>query len=68
MIAQGWGGAAGMAGNTEWQAAIVDAKNSWNVHENVSKNVNTGTNVKANMNATMDSAMDSTINANTSTL
>jgi hypothetical protein len=26
MIAQGWGGAAGKAGNTEWQAVIVDAK------------------------------------------
>jgi hypothetical protein len=34
MIAQGWGGAAGMAGNIEWQAAIVDAKNCWNMPAN----------------------------------
>jgi len=60
MIAQGWGGAAGMAGNAEGQAAIDDAKNSWKMHENVGKNVNTG----ANVNATMDA----TINANTSIL
>ena len=60
MIAQGWGGAAGMEGNTEWQAAIVEAKHAWNMHENVSKNVNTGANVKATMNA----IMNATINAN----
>jgi len=60
MIAQGWGGAAGRAGNAEGQAAIDDAKNSWNMYENVSKNVNTGANVKANVKAT--------INANTRTL
>ena len=68
MIAQGWGGAAGLAGNTEWQAAIDDAKNSCNIHENVSENVNTGSNVKENMNATMDLTMDLTINANMSIL
>jgi len=53
MIAQGWG----MAGNTEWQAVTVDAKNYLNMHENVSKNVNTGANVKQNMNATMNTNM-----------
>jgi tRNA A58 N-methylase Trm61 len=60
MIAQGWGGAAGMEGNTEWQAVTVDAKNAWNMHAKVSKNVNPG--------ATMDATMDATINANMSIL
>jgi hypothetical protein len=56
MIAQGWGGAAGKAGNAEWQAVIAEAKNCWNMNENASKNVNT------------DAKLDATINANTSTL
>jgi hypothetical protein len=60
MIAQGWGGAAGKAGNTEWQAVAVDAKNAWNMHAKVSKNVNTGANTGA--------TMDATINANMSIL
>jgi hypothetical protein len=64
MIAQGWGGAAGMAGNTEWQAAIVDVKKSWNMHAKVSKNVNAG----ANVNAAIDATMNAAINANISIL
>jgi uncharacterized protein YukE len=68
MIAQGWGGAAGKAGNTEWQAAIVDVKHACNMLENVSKNVNTGANVNATMDATVDETMDATINANMSIL
>jgi uncharacterized protein YukE len=60
MIAQGWGGAAGRAGNTEWQAVTDDAKNCWNMHANASKNVNTGANTAA--------TMDATINANMSIL
>jgi hypothetical protein len=38
MIAQGLGGAARMAGNIEWQSAIVDAKNSWNMPANANVN------------------------------
>jgi uncharacterized protein YukE len=60
MIAQGWGGAAGKAGNTEWQAVTVDAKNACNMHAKVSKNVNPGANT--------DATMDATINANMSIL
>jgi hypothetical protein len=58
----GGGGAAGKAGNTEWQAATVEAKNAWNMHAKVSKNVNTG----ANTAATMEANIDATINANMS--
>jgi uncharacterized protein YukE len=68
MIAQGWGGAAGKAGNTEWQAAIVDVKHACNMLENVSKNVNTGANVNATMDANVNATMDATINANMSIL
>jgi hypothetical protein len=68
MIAQGWGGAAGKAGNTEWPAVTVDAKNSWNMHANASKNVNTGANTAAIMEATMDATINATINANMSIL
>ncbi len=63
MIAQGWDGAAGRAGNTEWQAAIVDVEKSWNMHAKVSKNVNAGANVNANVNAAIDATMDATMNA-----
>jgi hypothetical protein len=68
MIAQGWGGAAGKAGNTEWQAAIVDAKHAWNMHAKASKNVNTGANTGATMDATMDATINATINVNMSIL
>jgi hypothetical protein len=68
MIAQGWGGAAGRAGNTEWQAAIVDVKKSWNMHAKVSKNVNAGANTAAIMEVTMDATINATINANMSIL
>jgi hypothetical protein len=68
MIAQGWGGAAGRAGNTEWQAAIVDVEKSWNMHAKVSKNVNAGANVNAAIDATMEATMDAAINANISIL
>jgi hypothetical protein len=60
MIAQGWGGAAGKAGNTEWPAVTVEAKNAWNMHAKVSKHVNTGANT--------GETMDATINANMSIL
>jgi hypothetical protein len=68
MIAQGWGGAAGKAGNTEWPAVTDDAKNAWNMHAKVSKNVNTGANTGATMDAIMDATINATINANMSIL
>jgi len=60
MIAQGWGGAAGKTGNIEWQAVIVDAKHSWNVHANASKNVTTD--------AKLDAHIAANINVNMSIL
>ena len=68
MIAQGWGGAAGKAGNAEWPAVTVEAKNAWNMHAKASKNVNTGANTGATMEATMDANIDATIDANMSIL
>jgi hypothetical protein len=68
MIAQGWGGAAGRAGNAEWQAVSDDAKNAWNMHAKASENVNTGANTAATMEATMDATINATINANMSIL
>jgi hypothetical protein len=58
MIAQGWGGAAGMAGNIEWQAAIVDAKHAWNMHAKASKNVTKDAKLAANTNATINAKMN----------
>ena len=58
MIAQGWGGAAGNAGNTEWQAVTDDAKNCWNMHANASKNVTKDAKLAANTNATINANMN----------
>jgi hypothetical protein len=54
MIAQGWGGAAGKAGNAEWQAVIAEAKNCWNAHANASKNVTTDEKIDAHIAANIN--------------
>ena len=59
-MGRGGAGAAGKTGNIEWQAVIVDAKHSWNVHANASKNVTTD--------AKLDAHIAANINVNMSIL